>query len=41
MIEIVFKLDENKAIAYDSENKVGECDFEKIDVQKIEMSAHK
>ena len=31
MIEIVFKLDENKAIAYDSENKVGECDFEKID----------
>ena len=31
MIEIVLKLDENKAIAYDSENKVGECDFEKID----------
>lgn len=31
MIEIVFKLDENKAIAYDSEKKVGECDFEKID----------
>ena len=26
MIEIVFKLDENKAIAYDSEKKVGECD---------------
>ena len=31
MIEIVFKLDENKAIAYDSEKKVGECDFEEID----------
>lgn len=30
MIEIVFKLDENKAIAYDSEKKVGECDFEEI-----------
>lgn len=31
MIEIVFKLDDNKAIAYDSEKKVGECDFEEID----------
>ena len=31
MIEIVFKLDENKAIAYDSEKKVGECDFDEID----------
>lgn len=31
MIEIVFKLDENKTIAYDSEKKVGECDFEEID----------
>ena len=31
MIEIVFKLDENKSIAYDSEKKVGKCDFEEID----------
>jgi predicted GNAT family acetyltransferase len=31
MIEIVFKLAENKAIAYDSEKEVGECDFEEID----------
>ena len=31
MIEIVFKLDENKTIAYDSEKKIGECDFEEID----------
>ena len=31
MIEIVFKLDENKAIAYDSEKEVGKCDFEEID----------
>ena len=30
MIKIVFEKDENRAIAYDSNIKVGECDFEEI-----------
>lgn len=30
MIKIVFVKNENRAIAYDSKMKVGECDFEEI-----------
>ena len=30
MIKIVFEKNENRAIAYDSKIKVGECDFEEI-----------
>ena len=31
MIEIIFKYNECKAIAYDSDKKVGECDFDEVD----------
>ena len=31
MVKIIFKSDENKVLAYDSDKKVGECDFEEID----------
>ena len=30
MIKIVFEKNENRAVAYDSNIKVGECDFEEI-----------